>query len=54
MLRLWDLVERKEAERTQVTLDQLDLDLRTGEATLHSGQVLNITTATGDKVIPAA
>ncbi len=36
--------------RTQVTLDQLDLDLRKGEAISHSGQVLTLTTATGDTV----
>jgi hypothetical protein len=50
LLRLWELVERKEPAKTQVVLDQLDLDLRTGEAMQLSGEVLNITTAAGDKV----
>jgi hypothetical protein len=48
--RLWELVERKEESRTPVSLDQLDLDPRTGETAAHSGQVLSLTTPAGNKV----
>ncbi len=48
--RLWELVERKDESRTPVSLDQLDLDPRTGETAAYSGQVLSLTTPAGNKV----